>query len=95
MSLESLVQLATLNIYQWCEDPCFVSAAISKGEHQPQVPRRGKQKSLLILINDLWMVSLMLALNPSLLNREQTLINVLKALALIVPISNLHVILLT
>jgi hypothetical protein len=37
----------------------------------------------------------MVALNRSLLNREKTLINVLKALASIISICNLHVILLS
>jgi hypothetical protein len=36
----------------------------------------------------------MLALNPSLLNREYILMNVLKALASIIRMCNLHVILL-
>jgi hypothetical protein len=43
----------------------------------------------------LWRVSLMLALHRSLLNREYTLINVLKVLASIISMCNLHVILLS
>jgi hypothetical protein len=39
----------------------------------------------------LWRVNLMLVLNGSLLNREYTLINVLKALASIICMCNLHV----
>jgi hypothetical protein len=40
----------------------------------------------------LWRVSLMLQLNPSLLNREYVPINALKALVSIVFMCNLHVI---
>jgi hypothetical protein len=43
------------------------------------------------LMSALWMVSLMLVLNRSLLNREYILINVLKALALTISICNLYV----
>jgi hypothetical protein len=38
----------------------------------------------------LWSISLMLAVNRTFLNRERTLINVLKALASIISICNLH-----
>jgi hypothetical protein len=41
-----------------------------------------------------WRVNLMLALNRSLLSKEYTLMNVLKALALIIFMCSLHVILL-
>jgi hypothetical protein len=43
----------------------------------------------------LWRVNLMLALNRSLLNREYTLIYVLKALASTISMCNLHVIFLS
>jgi hypothetical protein len=46
------------------------------------------------LISALWRVSLMLALNHSLVNRQYTLINVLKDLASIISICNHHIILL-
>jgi hypothetical protein len=42
------------------------------------------------LISASWKVNLMLALNHSLLNREETLIDVLKALALIISTYSLH-----
>jgi hypothetical protein len=38
--------MCTLEIYQCCGEPCFASAAISKGGYLPQIPRRGKHKSL-------------------------------------------------
>jgi hypothetical protein len=43
----------------------------------------------------LWMVNLILVLNRSVLNREHSLMNVLKALALIVPMCSLHIIFLS
>jgi hypothetical protein len=46
------------------------------------------------LMGALWRVNIMLVLNRSLLNRECFLINVLKALALIISISSPHVTLL-
>jgi hypothetical protein len=55
----------------------------------------GASKVITDLISALWRVSLMLAFNRSLLNREQTLINVLKPLASIISVCNLHVILLS
>jgi hypothetical protein len=33
---------------QWCGEPYFAGAAISIGEILPQIPRRGKHKSLQI-----------------------------------------------
>jgi hypothetical protein len=47
------------------------------------------------LMSVLWRVSLILALNPSLLNREYALINALKALASVVFICSPHVIFLS
>jgi hypothetical protein len=46
----------------------------------------GQAKVITDLISALWKVSLMLELNRSLLRREDTLINVLKALASIISI---------
>jgi hypothetical protein len=46
---------------------------------------------MILLMSALWRVSLMLVLNCSLLNREYILINVLKALASISSMCNLHV----
>jgi hypothetical protein len=47
------------------------------------------------LMRALWSVNLMLVLNLSLLYRAYTLINVLKALVLIISLRGLHVILLS
>jgi hypothetical protein len=78
---------------QWCGEPCFAGAAISISGILPQIPRRGKHKSLRItdLISALWKVNLMLALNRSLLKREYILMNVLKALASIISVSDVAV----
>jgi hypothetical protein len=46
---------------------------------------------MVLLKSSLWRVSLILVLNRSLLHREYILINVLKALASIISIYNLHV----
>jgi hypothetical protein len=46
---------------------------------------------MLLLMSAFGRVSLMLVLNRTLLNREYMLINVLKALASIISICNLHV----
>jgi hypothetical protein len=45
----------------------------------------------IILMIALWRVNLLLALDRSLLNREYILINILKALAAIISMCNLHV----
>jgi hypothetical protein len=55
----------------------------------------GLLKNKLDLIRALWRVNLMLALNRSRLNRENILMNVLKALASIICMCNFHVILLS
>jgi hypothetical protein len=46
---------------------------------------------MILLMSALWRVSLILVLNRSILNREYILINVLKTLASIISICNLHV----
>jgi hypothetical protein len=80
---------------QWCGNPYFAVAAIPIGEIlPPQIPRQGKHVTAHV-IRALWIVSLMLALNRLLLNREYVLINALKALVSIDFMCNLHVILLS
>jgi hypothetical protein len=41
-------EVCNLEIYQWCGEPRFASATISKGGCVQQIPRRCKHKSLLI-----------------------------------------------
>jgi hypothetical protein len=55
----------------------------------------GEAQAVMDLMCALWRVSLMLALNGLLLNREYVLINALKALVSIVFMSSLHVIFLS
>jgi hypothetical protein len=50
---------------------------------------------MILLMSALWRVSLLLVLSRSLLNREFILIYVLKALASIISLCNLHVTLLS
>jgi hypothetical protein len=40
--------VCTSEIYQWCGEPYYASAAISKDGFLQKIPRRGKHKSLLI-----------------------------------------------
>jgi hypothetical protein len=74
-----------------CSFTLRVGAAILRGRCLPQFPG-GASVNITDKISVLWTVSLMLALSCSLLGREYTLINVLKALTLIISICNLHVI---
>jgi hypothetical protein len=37
----------TLENFQWCAEPCFIGAVILREKRLPQIPRRGKHKSLL------------------------------------------------
>jgi hypothetical protein len=39
--------MCTLENFQWCADPCFACAAISRGRCLPLIPRRGEHKSWL------------------------------------------------
>jgi hypothetical protein len=51
----------------------------------------GQAEVIILLLSSLWRVNLMLPLNRSRLNRECTLIHILKALTLIISMCNLHV----
>jgi hypothetical protein len=40
--------MCALENCQWCEEPCFAGAAISKDGFLPQIPSLNKRKSLQI-----------------------------------------------
>jgi hypothetical protein len=62
--------MCTLENFQWCAEPCFAYAAILSGRCLSLIPRWDKRKSITDLTSALWIVSLMLALKCSLLNRS-------------------------
>jgi hypothetical protein len=68
--------VCTLENFQWCEEPYFATAAILRGRCLPLSPSR-TSKVITDRISALWRVSLMLALQRTLLNRYKVLTNVL------------------
>jgi hypothetical protein len=82
--------VCTLENFQWCEELCFVSAAILRGRCLPLIPRRGNHKSLLS-----WSVSYgglvyCWPLNVH-FNKGYILVNVLKAIVSAVLGSSLYI----
>jgi hypothetical protein len=62
----------TLENFQWSEEPCFAGTTILKGMWLLLIHRWGKHV-ISNLISALWRVSFMLALKPSLLNRDSNI----------------------
>jgi hypothetical protein len=68
-----------LENFQWFEEPCIAGAAILKRKCLPIIT--GRDKVITDVISASWKLSLILALKRSLLDRELTVINLLKVLA--------------
>jgi hypothetical protein len=86
--------MCTFGNFQMYGEPALQALQLSRWLSEAN-SQAGQAYVVIPLMSALWRVDIMLVLNRSLLNREYTLINLLKALASIISMCNLHVTLLS